>query len=114
MPGTSQIEATDLIFEDEIKSALEVRRDSHRRAKTSSKSKTKELEMTMEEILISTEEYTTADDATPEGEIHVYHSHFYNLMTGNCEAHHQRQWLNPYQIRSSQLATKDRLDQVTI
>merc|ERR1712074_505939 len=105
MPGTSQIEATDLIFEDEIKRALEVRRSSRRRAKTSSRSKTKELEMTTEEILISTEEYTTADDATPEGETHVYHSHFHNLMTGNCKAYRQRQQLNPYRTRSSQLAT---------
>ena len=74
----------------------------------------KELEMTTEEIHISIEEYTTADDATPEGETHVYHSHFNNLMTGNCEAYRQRQQLNPYRTRSSQLAMKDRLDQVTI
>ena len=113
-PGTSQVEARDLTFEDGTKRALDVRKDSRRRAKTSSRSKAKELEMTTEEIFISTEEYMTADDATPEGEVETYHSHFYNLMTGNYEAYRQRQRLNPFRIRSSQLAMKDRLDQVSI
>ena len=70
--------------------------------------------MTTEEIFISTEEYMTADDATPEGEVETYHSHFYNPMTGNHQAYRQRQRLNPIPTRTSQLAMKDRLDQVSI
>ena len=54
--GTSQIEATDLIFEDDIRRALEVRRSSRRRAETSSRSKMKELEMTTKKIHISTKD----------------------------------------------------------
>ena len=52
--GTLQIEATNLLFEDDIRRALEIRRCSRRRAETSSKSRMKELETTTRKVHIST------------------------------------------------------------
>ena len=72
-----------------------------------SRNKAKKLEMTTKEIFISAEEYMTADDVTPDGEVEVYHSHFYNPMTGNHQAYRQRQRQSPIPTRTSQLVMKD-------
>ena len=113
-PGTSQVEAKDLTFEDGTKRTLEVGKDSRDRAKTPSRNKVKKLEMTTEEIFISAEEYMTDDDVTPDGKVEVYHSHFYNPMTGNHQAYRQRQRQSPIPTRTCQLVMKDRPDQVSI
>ena len=118
MPETSQVETKDLTFKDGTKRTLEVGKSSSNGAKIPPKDEARSLPMMKEEIFISAVKPKVADRDTPdvvapEVESEVFHSHFWNPITGNYQAYCQRQLESPIPIRTCQLVKKDRPDQVS-